>query len=321
MAQNPRRITVTGAKGFLGTYVMNGLSAAGSGNVSAIAPCSRAATAQNRHGSEGGASTFPVPQGTDTLVHLAWRGVPATSSGRFLKDADENVVAAVALFNEARAAGVRKIIFASSGGTVYGDRALPLLAEDLPPRPQNAYAKAKATVESYLQSFAEAHGLTAIVLRIANAYGPGQRAGKGQGLVAAAMAAALTGDALPVWGNGSATRDYVFARDVADAVLGAVIYEGPSSTFNVGSGEGRSVLDVVGAVEQLLGRSVRIEWRPARDFDLARNVLDVRRIKSAFGWTAATSFADGLSQTAEWMMAELERPGATSRFKPRSAAP
>ncbi|MBV9553120.1 MAG: NAD-dependent epimerase/dehydratase family protein, partial [Alphaproteobacteria bacterium] len=220
------------------------------------------------------------------------------------------VTPTIALLEQCARLGVRRVVFASSGGTVYGRAASLPVAETAPPAPLGAYAVSKLAIEHYLALYEHLNGLDFRVLRIANAFGPFQVAWKRQGFIAAAVARALAGEAVEVWGDGSVVRDFVFADDVVDAFAAAAAHVGNARIFNIGSGVGRSLREVIASIEQQLGRPVAVEWQRGGPVDIPASVVAVDRARDELGWIAKTSFEDALAATIDWLRAhrsDIER--------------
>jgi UDP-glucose 4-epimerase len=239
--------------------------------------------------------------GVDTVVHLAWSSVPASVVDP-AADAAENVVGSLRLIAAAAARPSRRFVFASSGGTVYGDTGRVPAREDMPLDPVGAYAVAKESVERHLRRAVAEQGLDAVTLRLANPYGPGQwRADRVFGAVATFLRAALDGRAVPIFGDGGVVRDYFHVDDAARALLG--VASGPLAhrVYNIGSGVGRDLNAVRAAVERVTGRPLTVEHRPARPVDLAWSVLDPERAARDLGWRATIPFEDGIARTLKAM--------------------
>jgi UDP-glucose 4-epimerase len=147
--------------------------------------------------------------------------------------------------------------------------------------------------------------MTFLSLRVSNLYGPGQYGDRGQGIVATAIWRSLKGEALELWGSGSAVRDYVYVQDVARAFACATAYAGASEIVNVGSGIGHTVRDVIQCVERVLREPIEVKWRPSRRTDVPRNVLKVSRARELLGWAALTSFEAGVKKSIDWSRAVL----------------
>jgi UDP-glucose 4-epimerase len=188
-----------------------------------------------------------------------------------------------------------RLLFVSSGGTVYGDAGPVPVPEDRPLRPAGVYARLKVAGERHLAAARARDGLDATALRCANVYGLHQAAWRSQGVVATLMAAAADGAMAPLYGDGLAVRDHVAVDDVADAVVALLARPDPlPPAVNVGTGVGTALADLVAAVEAVTGRPLAVRYEPARPTDLGQVVLDVSLLRSLVPY-APTPLADGLA--------------------------
>jgi UDP-glucose 4-epimerase len=207
------------------------------------------------------------------------------------------------LLEEAVRAGVRKVVFVSSGGTVYGRPQYVPIDEAHPTDPISSYGIAKLAIEKYLHLFHTLHGLDYAILRPSNPFGERQRVQASQGAVAVFLGKVLKGEPVDIWGDGSVVRDYIYIGDLIAALLAAQRYTGAMRIFNVGSGAGLSLNQLLDGIAQVTGRKAERRYLDARAFDVPANVLAVDRARQELGWTPATAFLDGLARTAAWMSA------------------
>ena len=245
----------------------------------------------------------PLLDAHDTIVHLAYATVPNTSFNDPLADLQQNLPPVVRLFTEIAARG-KKLLLVSSGGTVYGEALRLPIAEDQPARPISPYGVTKLTLENYAHVYAVTHGLRYVCVRPANAYGPGQRPFIGQGFVSTAMASAMSGQTVRVFGERGTIRDYLYVTDVADGIARLLAGGEVSQTYNLGSGEGLSNMDVMEAMQPLLdahGHRLQVEHLPERSFDVRANVLDSSKLRTLTGWQPRVTFRQGLEKTHQWL--------------------
>ena len=236
-------------------------------------------------------------EGCSTLVHLASTSVPGSAGADPPRDARLNVVGGLQLFEAARAAGVRRIVFPSSGGAVYGRATVVPTPEDHPLRPMGVYGAAKAALEGYLCALSASGGPDVTVLRLSNVYGPGQSPDSGQGAAAAFGRRLLCGEPIELWGDGGAVRDYLYVDDAVGALSAALSWADTGfDVFNVGSGRGVSTLELLAALERETGLRAQVRHLPARAYDVPVSVLDGARM-AARGWSPATSLEAGLALT------------------------
>jgi UDP-glucose 4-epimerase len=238
------------------------------------------------------------------LVDLAYATVPSTSFGDPVGDFTANLGAVIRHLEFAQSVGAAHFLYISSGGTVYGDAVRLPLGEEAPTRPISPYGITKLAGEHYALMHHRL-GLPVTVARPSNIYGPGQVARAGQGLVAAAFAAALGGRPLTLFGGGRQRRDYLYIDDFCGAVDALLEQKADGSTYNVGSGAGISAIDLmamIGTIVERDGFRLDIARTDARPFDVDANVLDVSRIVAATGWRATTGLAEGLERAWRWTL-------------------
>jgi UDP-glucose 4-epimerase len=195
---------------------------------------------------------------------------------------------------------VKRIVFLSSGGTIYGRPNQVPTEETAPTDPITAYGICKLAIEKYLALYQLHFGLDYRILRVSNPFGPFQVPRKRQGLIAEIILRAINGESVEIWGDGSIVRDFIFVDDVIDALELAAEDCGEERLFNIGSGVGRSVRDVLAAVENLLGQKLDIVWKDTRPVDVPVSVLSIRRAREKLGWAPKTSFEGGIAQTIAW---------------------
>ncbi|WP_304073545.1 NAD-dependent epimerase/dehydratase family protein [Maricaulis maris] len=296
-----QRIAITGGAGFLGQHVSRAILSAGHEVVNFDLSPSPVAGVQNHIESVfAPALDEALLEGVDALIHLAWIGKPGSPDVSFEGDAHQNVVGSLRMVEAAKRGGVKMVVFASSGGTVYGAEAKACSVESDPLAPINAYGAGKAAFEAYLNAWGRANGVRTVTLRIANPYGPGQLPDRGQGFVANAVARALDGQTLQIWGDGKVVRDYVYITDVADAFVSALTSE-KGGVFNIGSGIGWSLNEIVEHINKTLGQAIRVDYQHGRTIDVPINVLDNTKAQRDLGWNAAEGLSTGVELTARWM--------------------
>lgn len=244
----------------------------------------------------------PIVDGMDVIFHLISTTVPKQSNEDIIFDLMSNVTPTLRLLEAAKVANVQKIIYASSGGTVYGvPERLPIDEEHVK-RPTSAYGIHKIMVEKYLDLYKQLYGLDYSVMRISNPYGEGQRATKGQGVIAAFLERVFNGQPIEIWGDGSTVRDYLHVSDVAQAALRLMEYKGSHSVFNVGSGKGISLRMLVSLIEVSLGETLDVRYLPGRSFDVSANVLDITRAREELGWLPLVDIQTGLHRTVDYFL-------------------
>ncbi len=240
-------------------------------------------------------------EGVEVVVHLVSTTIPASSSDDPIFDIGSNLVASVQLLKLMVAKDVRRIVFISSGGTVYGQPGYLPIDESHPTEPRVPYGITKLAIEKYVRMFEYLHGIEATILRVANPYGPRQRPDTGQGVVGTFVGRALRDRPCEIWGDGRAVRDYVFISDVAEAFARAVNYTGDHVVFNISSGIGVSLNDLLAVIENVLGLEVARACYPGRPFDVPVSVLDNTLARRELGWEPRVDLREGIARTAEWL--------------------
>ena len=245
-------------------------------------------------------------RGVDAVMHLVSTTLPKSSNEDPIFDVQSNLVASIQLLRLMVEEHVGKIVFISSGGTVYGrPRYLPM-DELHPTEPQVSYGITKLAIEKYLSMFHRLHGLKPVILRVANPYGMRQRVDTAQGAVAVFLDQALRGQPVEIWWDGSVERDYIHVSDVAEAFARALTYEGAGQVFNVATGQGTSLNELLRIIEAVTGVHVKVSCKPGRPFDVPVSILDNRRAREELGWSPAIGLREGIVRTARWIHGESD---------------
>jgi UDP-glucose 4-epimerase len=234
--------------------------------------------------------------GIECVFHLVSSTLPATSNADPLNDVLSNVGSSIALLEFCRTMGIRKVVFFSSGGTVYGAPKVIPTDEDQVCNPVSSYGIQKLTIEKYLGLYHHLHGLETISLRISNPYGPRQRSISSQGFIGVALAKILQGQELIIWGDGTVVRDYIHVEDVMTAAILALEATAVSQTINIGSGLGTSLREVITLLESVSGQIANVTYKPGRSFDVPINILNIDRAKQVLGWVPEIGIKQGVTE-------------------------
>jgi len=245
-------------------------------------------------------------RGVDGVLHLVSTTLPKSSNEDPIYDVQTNVIATINMLNVMVEQKVDKIVFISSGGTVYGKPVSCPLTEDHPTNPEVSYGISKLAIEKYLYLYSKLHTIKPVILRVANPYGERQRIETAQGAIAAFVSRAVGDKAIDIWGDGSVTRDYIYIQDIASAFSKALEYDGEQITFNIGSGNGTTLNTLIDLIEKITNKSVARNYLPARPFDVPVNVLDCSLAKKHLGWEPVHSLEVGLAQTIRWYLDTLK---------------
>ena len=303
------RVLVTGGAGFIGSHITDALVSRGdevavvddlsSGQLARLDP---SVTLHKVSITDpGGFSAVVDSYHPELICHLAAQIDVRASVDYPAPDAEINVVGTVNVLEAARLAGAR-VLFASSGGALYGrDAPIPSL-EDVLPLPESPYGIAKFCAEQYIGLYNRLHGTRHSVMRLANVYGPRQDPAGEAGVITIFCSRALSGDAPVIYGDGMQTRDYVYVGDVVRAFLAAAD-TGRPGTWNVGTGIEVSVLDLVAIIAGIAGHPVTPEFAPARPGELLRSAVAVERAAQDLSWQPTMPLASGVRNVYRWIEA------------------
>ena len=310
-----RRVLVTGGAGFIGSHVVDAHLAAGD-EVTVLDNLSTGRRANVPAGVrlvEGDvrseeARRLIADGGFAVVNHHAAQIDVRVSVSNPVADAECNVIGLLNVLEGARGGGVGRVVFASSGGTVYGEGAAIPTPETAPKLPASPYGVAKLASEFYLSTYAQLYGLEAAVLRYSNVFGPRQDPHGEAGVVAIFCRRVLAGEPLTIFGDGKQTRDMVYVEDVAAANLAASRQPLPplsdvdARAFNVGTGVETSVAEMATQLGVAAGRTPQITHAAARAGEILRSALDVRKAERELGWRPRTTLAAGMANTLRWFM-------------------
>ena len=238
--------------------------------------------------------------GVDAVMHLASSTFPGTGDLDPRTDVIDNLVNSLGLLDVMVSVGVRRLLFMSSGGTVYGYPTVLPIPESHPLQPINSYGIVKTAIEHYVQLYSRTRGISAVVMRPSNPFGPRQGHIGVQGVIMTFLRRLAADEPVEVWGDGSVVRDYLYIRDLALLCVQALA-SGKEGTYNAGSGHGHSINEIIDTVAQVIGQPVDVHYKPGRHVDVPRSVLDIRQATETFGWAPRTSLADGIGLTWDWL--------------------
>ncbi|MDQ3427358.1 MAG: NAD-dependent epimerase/dehydratase family protein [Gemmatimonadota bacterium] len=311
------RVLVTGGAGFIGSHISEAYLRGG-WDVVALDDLSRGHQRNLPAGARFVQADIRSPEarklladgGFDVLNHHAAQIDVRLSVDSPAFDASINLVGFVNLLEGAGEGGVKRVVFASSGGVVYGDPEVIPTPETAPKLPVSPYGVSKLSGEYYLRALAALRGFEGVAMRYANVFGPRQDPKSEAGVVSIFVSRLLADQKLIIFGDGRQTRDYVFVKDVARANVLASTAKIPSGSdldspaFNIATSRQRSVLELADTVGQVMGRKTEIEHAAARPGELFRSALDIGKAKSVLGWSPEFPFDDGLHELVTWFEKE-----------------
>ncbi len=303
------RVLVTGGAGFIGSHLTDAFLARGD-EVLVVDDLSRGRHARlDDHTAlhklsitDAGPLTALVEWARPELIcHLAAQIDVRVSLAAPADDAQTNAVGTVNVLEAARVADAR-VLFCSTGGTLYGrDAPIPSM-EDVLPLPESPYGIAKYCAEQYVGLYNRLHGTRHMILRLASVYGPRQDPAGESGVIPIFCARVLAGERPVIYGDGTQTRDYVYVGDAVGAFLAAAD-QGRPGIWNVGTGVEVRVLDLAALIGEAAGRGVDPQFEPARPGELQRSALAAERAERDLGWKPAVSLADGVRRVYRWIEA------------------
>lgn len=307
------RSLVVGANGFLGSHVVDSLCALGH-EVSAFDRFSRR---EPRFVADGvriirgdflnNQDIACAVKGQDEVFHFLSATTPLTAQHDPTIDVRVNIMQSIELFAACARAGVRRVHFASTGGAIYGGGSDKPLGEDSPTLPKSPYAIGKLTLERYLEYFKLEVGLDYRVLRISNPYGPRQNPDKPQGLIPIVLRRVLRGENVLQYGDGTMIRDYIYVEDLAKMIEASLLGAGSHTTYNLGSGIGTSVREILALIREVTGRDFRIVRQQTPPTFVNQVVLDTSRFTADFGLPHVIDPREGISRT--WELLRAQNPG------------
>jgi UDP-glucose 4-epimerase len=300
------RCLVVGGNGFIGTHLTDRLLESGSRvRVYDRGPNKFRALPQGAEYVEGELGNHGLIrealEDIEVVYHFVSTTLPKTSNDDPLYDVRSNLIDTLQLLESCVEEGVRKVVFASSGGTVYGVPKEVPIKEEHPTEPISSYGIVKLAIEKYLHLFRHLHGLDYAVLRISNPYGPYQNPAGQQGAISVFLNRIATGEPVTIWGDGSVVRDYLYIKDLVEALRLAAGEGTRHKVLNIGSGQGVSLNELLHLMAEVVGERPVVEYLPARPLDVPVSVLDASRAREDLGWRPETALAEGVARTWDWV--------------------
>lgn len=306
------RCLVLGGNGFIGSHLVDALAAQGHtvrafgrfGGDGQVRYASGDAVEMYQGDFLNMGDIAAALEGIEYVFHFISTTTPATAENDPLIDVETNIHASIELFQLCAAKGVKRVIFASTGGAIYGLSDHTPCSEDDMPLPVSPYAIGKLTIEHYLRYFSVKHGLDSVILRISNPYGERQPLHRKQGVIPIFLQSIATNQPLTIMGDGSMVRDYIYVGDVANMVAGMFDHPAKHQVYNIGSGEGVSVSQLVEAVQQVSGKQAELVNVPVPSTFVSKVVLDTSRFSNEFSLKPQTDLASGLKLTLDYIKKE-----------------
>lgn len=300
MRNTRQRIVITGGKGFIGSFLIERLLALGYEEVVSLdrsferiekpkinyVPCD-----VGRHTQ----IMFEQIRKGDIVIHLACSTFPSISEIDRIKGAQENIIGSINLLEVCRKKGVEKFIFPSSGGTIYGDTYVRPFVESDPTNPKNSYAAMKVAVESFIGVYEHLHRLPSVIMRISNPYGRRFLTTHQLGAIDVFFHQARTEQAITIWGDGEQVRDYIYISDVIDFLILAIEKKSVSGVYNIGTGIGTNLKQVVQLIGETLGGKIPVSYKEQRNIDVPYSVLNIEKARGV-GWAPKFELSCGIKK-------------------------
>ena len=240
-------------------------------------------------------------QGIDYVFHFISLTTPGSSLNDPLIDVETNIKGTIVLLEECVKQNVKRIIFSSSGGAIYGNQQKNVFSEDDIANPISPYAISKLTIERYLEFFKIHHGLDYLIFRYANPYGPGQNIVGNQGIIPIFINLITNNQPIDIFGDGENIRDFIFIDDLVENTKRLFNVPTKYALYNIGSGEGRTINEIIETIKKISGKDVLMNMLPARDIDVRKVVLDVSRIKAEMHYNLEMQIEEGIRKTWNWI--------------------
>lgn len=235
-------------------------------------------------------------EGVDVVYHLISTTNPGTSNNNITQDIETNLISTIKMLNNCVKKHVKKVIFASSGGTVYGVPETLPISEEHKTNPICSYGITKLAIEKYLELYNRMYNLEYMILRLANPYGP-FHVSNSQGLINVYLNKVIENNIIEIWGDGEVSRDYIYIDDVVNAMCLSLNSNIKNEVLNIGSGEGTTINDVIKIMEESLGMQLNKVYKESRNVDVPINILDINKAKQKLNWLPQVNIKEGIIKT------------------------
>lgn len=248
----------------------------------------------------GWMNSIPNLSKVKTVYHLISTTCPTNSNKNTAIEMEENVLSTIHFLDACVDAGVEKVIFLSSGGTVYGSEHTGFCSEEQEAFPITVYGAQKLTIEKLLYLYYKMYHLDYRIVRLSNPYGPYQKTNGVQGVVSTFTWNAMQNFPIKVYGDGSVVRDYIYIDDAIEGILRIADWEGKYRLYNLGSGQGHTVTQVIDIIKQIFNKEIDIQYLPSRPVDVPVNILNISRFEKDFGSLNKTDLKEGIQKLIDF---------------------
>ena len=247
------------------------------------------------------ADVFRALNRIDVAIDLIHTTVPGSSMQNPDYDVNSNVVSCVKWLSLIKETDLNRIIYISSGGTIYGVPKKNPIDEDHPTDPICSYGITKLAIEKYVAMFTNLNGIEYRICRPSNIYGEGQRLNIGQGVIGVFLERALKGQSIEIWGDGTVSRDYLYVKDLVNGIIKLISHKGKEHVFNISTSTGYSLNDIITIIRSKLNISLKVTYKQSRGFDVPVNIIDNKRLKNETGWEPETEITEGIRRVYDWL--------------------
>jgi len=236
-------------------------------------------------------------KGQEIIFHLVSSTLPSTSNENEIYDIESNLISTLHLLRESVNNKIKKIIFISSGGTVYGIPDVTPIPETFAGKPLCSYGIIKKTIEEYIYMYGKLYGLDYTILRLSNPYGERQNPFAAQGAIAVFLKKAILNEQIEIWGDGNIVRDYIYIKDVIDAIKKSLPNLKDKKLFNIGYGKGYRLNEILDIIKKVTSINIKVNYTEARSIDVPNNVLDISAAKKYLNWEPKEKLESGIEKT------------------------
>lgn len=245
-----------------------------------------------------------ILQGADVVYHLVSTTIPATSNQKMAKELESNIIVTANILDACVRCNVKKVVFISSGGAIYGKNVLCPISEDAELDPITSYGLQKLAIEKMLYIYNLSYGLDYKIVRLANPYGPYQRPNSGLGVITTFVYRALRGESIEVFGDGTVIRDYIYVDDAIQAIVNIASKDSKYNIYNVGSGKGTDINTILKKIKTFVNCDAKIKRVASRAVDVPINFLDIERYEKEFGTLTNITLDEGIERTCNYILKE-----------------
>ncbi|MCB0727703.1 MAG: NAD-dependent epimerase/dehydratase family protein [Ignavibacteriae bacterium] len=240
--------------------------------------------------------------GADYVFHLVSSTLPASSNENPAYDVETNLISSLNLFQKCVERKIKKVIFLSSGGTVYGIPESVPVSESNNTNPICSYGIVKKAIEDYLFMFQKIYGLDYFVFRLSNPYGERQNPLAAQGAIPVFMNNAIEDRQINIWGDGEVVRDYIYIKDAVKVLADSLKVSSDSRVLNLSSGTGFSLNQIIELIKEISGKEIKVEYQKGRSIDVPVSILDNTKVREIFKWSPETEIKEGMRKTYNYLI-------------------